>query len=117
MQKPDFSGQWTLNESARRSREPSERSTKADSHDLIRVAARVDRPAGRFCQVGDRHRASPCGNGARGLDHRSRAGRRPRRGRIVFDGTPDDLVAARKTLTGEHLAAFVGERRNRVPSR
>ena len=29
-------------------------------------------------------------------------------GRIVFEGTPGDLVAARLTLTGEHLAAFVG---------
>ncbi|MGH2758704.1 MAG: ATP-binding cassette domain-containing protein, partial [Actinomycetota bacterium] len=29
-------------------------------------------------------------------------------GRIVFEGTPSDLVAARSTLTGEHLAAFVG---------
>jgi excinuclease UvrABC ATPase subunit len=29
-------------------------------------------------------------------------------GRIVFDGTPADLVAARSTLTGEHLAAYVG---------
>jgi excinuclease UvrABC ATPase subunit len=29
-------------------------------------------------------------------------------GRIVFEGTPVDLVAARKTLTGEHLAAYVG---------
>ncbi|WP_437490446.1 excinuclease ABC subunit UvrA [Sorangium sp. So ce1014] len=29
-------------------------------------------------------------------------------GRIVFEGTPADLVAARSTLTGEHLAAFVG---------
>ncbi len=28
-------------------------------------------------------------------------------GRIVFEGTPDDLVAARSTLTGEHLAAYV----------
>jgi excinuclease ABC A subunit len=28
-------------------------------------------------------------------------------GRIVFDGTPADLVAARSTLTGEHLAAYV----------
>jgi excinuclease UvrABC ATPase subunit len=31
-------------------------------------------------------------------------------GRIVFEGTPADLVAARCTLTGEHLAAFVGSR-------
>jgi excinuclease UvrABC ATPase subunit len=29
-------------------------------------------------------------------------------GRIVFAGTPADLVAARSTLTGEHLAAYVG---------
>ncbi|MEU7134939.1 excinuclease ABC subunit UvrA [Streptomyces sp. NPDC046261] len=29
-------------------------------------------------------------------------------GRVVFEGTPTDLVAARSTLTGEHLAAYVG---------
>jgi excinuclease UvrABC ATPase subunit len=29
-------------------------------------------------------------------------------GRIVFEGTPADLVAARTTLTGEHLAAYTG---------
>jgi excinuclease UvrABC ATPase subunit len=29
-------------------------------------------------------------------------------GRIVFEGTPAALVAARFTLTGQHLAAFVG---------
>ncbi|MGB6457885.1 MAG: excinuclease ABC subunit UvrA [Streptosporangiaceae bacterium] len=29
-------------------------------------------------------------------------------GRIVFEGTPADLVAARSTLTGEHLAAYIG---------
>ncbi len=29
-------------------------------------------------------------------------------GRIVFEGTPADLVAARSTFTGEHLAAYVG---------
>jgi excinuclease UvrABC ATPase subunit len=29
-------------------------------------------------------------------------------GRIVFQGPPADLVAARSTLTGEHLAAYVG---------
>ncbi len=29
-------------------------------------------------------------------------------GRIVFEGTPADLVAARSTLTGEHLAAYSG---------
>ncbi len=36
-------------------------------------------------------------------------------GRIVFEGTPADLVAARSTLTGEHLAAYVGARP--IPSR
>ncbi|MFF9296136.1 ATP-binding cassette domain-containing protein [Streptomyces sp. NPDC014764] len=29
-------------------------------------------------------------------------------GRIVFEGTPAELVAARSTLTGEHLAQYVG---------
>ncbi|MFJ2418984.1 ATP-binding cassette domain-containing protein [Streptomyces brevispora] len=29
-------------------------------------------------------------------------------GRLVFEGTPADLVADRSTLTGEHLAAYVG---------
>ncbi|MET7407505.1 excinuclease ABC subunit UvrA [Streptomyces parvulus] len=29
-------------------------------------------------------------------------------GRVVFEGTPADLVADRSTLTGEHLAAYVG---------
>ena len=45
-------------------------------------------------------------------------------GRIVFEGTPADLVAARSTLTGEHLAAYVGtapkpapEPRNNTPER
>ena len=32
-------------------------------------------------------------------------------GRIVFEGTPADLVAARSTLTGEHLAAYAAPRR------
>jgi excinuclease ABC A subunit len=38
-------------------------------------------------------------------------------GRIVFEGTPADLVAAKSTLTGEHLAAFVGHRPKAVRSR
>ncbi|MFI9765112.1 ATP-binding cassette domain-containing protein [Streptomyces sp. NPDC051963] len=29
-------------------------------------------------------------------------------GRIVFEGTPADLAAARSTVTGEHLAAYIG---------
>jgi excinuclease UvrABC ATPase subunit len=28
--------------------------------------------------------------------------------RIVFEGTPADIVADRYTLTGEHVAAYVG---------
>jgi excinuclease UvrABC ATPase subunit len=34
--------------------------------------------------------------------------RRLTAGGIVFEGTPADLVAARATLTGEHLAAYAG---------
>ena len=29
-------------------------------------------------------------------------------GRVVFEGTPSDLVAKEPTLTGEYLAAYVG---------
>ncbi|MFF7801086.1 ATP-binding cassette domain-containing protein [Streptomyces olivaceus] len=29
-------------------------------------------------------------------------------GRVVFEGTPADLVAGRSTLTGQHLSAYVG---------
>jgi excinuclease UvrABC ATPase subunit len=38
-------------------------------------------------------------------------------GRVVFEGTPSDLVAAHSTLTGEHLAAFVGSRPEAVAVR
>ncbi len=38
-------------------------------------------------------------------------------GRVVFEGTPADLVAAKSTLTGEHLAAFVGGRPKAARSR
>ena len=38
-------------------------------------------------------------------------------GRIVFEGTPAGLVAARSTLTGEHLAAFVAGRPKALPRR
>jgi excinuclease UvrABC ATPase subunit len=49
------------------------------------------------------------------LDHRPRPGAGHDGGRIVFEGTPADLVAARSTLTGEHRAAYVGTRSS--PSR
>jgi hypothetical protein len=29
-------------------------------------------------------------------------------GRIVFEGTPADMVADRSTLIGQHLAAYIG---------
>jgi hypothetical protein len=31
---------------------------------------------------------------------------------LVLEGTPADLVATRSTLTGQHLAAFVGSHSN-----
>ena len=37
-------------------------------------------------------------------------------GRVVFEGTPAELVAAKSTLTGEHLAAFVGARAEAAPA-
>jgi hypothetical protein len=80
-------------------------------------SARSAGPAGRLGQVGHRDRAPPVGDGARRLDHRPRAGRGPRRRADRFEGTTADLVAARSTLTGEHLAAFVDRRAKAVPSR
>ncbi len=38
-------------------------------------------------------------------------------GRVVFEGTPAELVAARSTLTGKHLAEFVGGRAKAARSR
>jgi excinuclease UvrABC ATPase subunit len=38
-------------------------------------------------------------------------------GRVVYEGTPADLVAGRSTLTGEHLASYVGARRSREQQR
>jgi len=37
-------------------------------------------------------------------------------GRVVFEGTPADLVAAGSTLTGQHLAAFIGSGLKAAPS-
>jgi excinuclease UvrABC ATPase subunit len=37
-------------------------------------------------------------------------------GRIVFEGTPADLVVARSTLTGGHLASSLRERSLRSSS-
>ena len=73
-----------------------------------RAAARPARPARRLRQVGHRHRAPSGGDGARRLDIDLGPGAGHDGGRIVFEGTPADLVAARSTLTGEHLAAYVG---------
>ena len=38
-------------------------------------------------------------------------------GRIVFEGTPAELASARSTLTGEHLAAYVGDSRRHAVTR
>ena len=38
-------------------------------------------------------------------------------GRVVFEGTPADLVADRSTLTGEHLATYVGTCPPSMPAR
>ncbi len=38
-------------------------------------------------------------------------------GRIVFEGTPTDLVTERSTLTGQHLAVYVGREAEARPSR
>jgi excinuclease UvrABC ATPase subunit len=38
-------------------------------------------------------------------------------GRVVFEGTPTDLVAAKSTLTGEHLATFIANRSKATGSR
>ncbi|HVV36698.1 MAG TPA: excinuclease ABC subunit UvrA [Acidimicrobiales bacterium] len=38
-------------------------------------------------------------------------------GRVVFEGTPVDLVASPSTLTGQHLAAYVGDTTRMSPKR
>ena len=38
-------------------------------------------------------------------------------GRVVFEGTPAELVAQRTTLTGQHLADYVGAATGKAPSR
>jgi hypothetical protein len=55
-------------------------------------------------------RAPPGGDGFRRLDRRPRTCRGHDGGQIVFEGSPADLVKAKSTLTGQHLAAFVGTR-------
>jgi excinuclease UvrABC ATPase subunit len=67
----------------------------ADVHDLIRVhGARVNNLKDVDVEIPKRRHLGP-GAGRDG-------------GRVVFQGTPADLVAGRPTLTGEHLAAYVG---------
>ena len=75
----------------------------------VEQPARPARPARRLRQVGHRHRAPPGRDGARRLDHRPRPGRRPRRrpGRLRGHARPTSSPT-RSTLTGEHLAAYVG---------
>jgi excinuclease UvrABC ATPase subunit len=71
----------------------------ADSHDLIRVqGARVNNLKDISQAV--MARADWIIDLGPGAGHDGR--------RIIFEGTPADLVAAGSTLTGEHLAACVG---------
>ena len=37
-------------------------------------------------------------------------------GRVVFEGTPADLVSNKSTLTGQHLAVYVGQEESRKMS-
>ena len=64
-------------------------------------------PAGRLGQVGHRDRAPPGRDGARRLDHRPRAGRRPRRRHGRLRGSACRSRPDGSTLTGQHLAAYV----------
>ena len=74
-----------------------------------RTTARPARPARRLRQVGDRHRASPGSHGARRLDHRPWPRRRPRRRPDRLRGHTRRPRRRRPTLTGEHLATYVGD--------
>jgi hypothetical protein len=74
---------------------PAPETHTADSHDLIRVTgARVNNLKDLQAHADWIIDMGP------GAGHDG--------GRVVFEGTPADLVADRTTLTGEHLAAYVG---------
>jgi excinuclease UvrABC ATPase subunit len=76
----------------------------ADLEDLLGLLERlVD--SGKSVIVIAHHQALMA---PRQRDLRPRAGHGHDGGRIVFEGIPADLVAARWMLTGEHLAAYVG---------
>ncbi len=77
--------------------------------DVEQLLGLLDRAAGRTrasrsSTRSEHHRG---GHGARGLDHRPRPGAYHDGGLIVFEGTPAELVAARSTLTAQHLADYV----------
>ncbi len=73
-----------------------------------REPARLLGPARRVRKVGGRHRAPQAvmAHGDWIIDLGPGAGHDG--GNVVFEGTPAELVAGRSTLTGEHLAAYVG---------
>jgi excinuclease UvrABC ATPase subunit len=75
--------------------------------DVEQLLALLDRlvDAGRSVLVIEHHQAVMA-HADRIIDLGPGAGRDG--GRVVFAGTPAELVAARSTLTGEHLAAYVG---------
>ena len=85
----------------------------ADSHDLIHVHRRrvnnlkdisIDIPKRRLTVFS--HHQAVMAHGDWIID--VGPGARHAGGRIVFEGTPADLVAARSTLAAEHLAAYIG---------
>ena len=85
----------------------------ADSHDLIRVhGARVNNLKDISIDIPKRrltvfsHHQAVMAHADWIIDVGPGAGHAG--GRIVFEGTPADLVAARSTLTVEHLAAYIG---------
>jgi excinuclease UvrABC ATPase subunit len=75
----------------------------ADVEQLLRLPYRLIVPCKSF--VGIEHHQAVIAHADWIIDLGPGAGHDG--GRIVFEGTPSDLVAARSTLTGEHLAAYV----------
>jgi hypothetical protein len=93
---------------------------RASSNSVERlIADRTHQPTPILRRPAIDHRVdhAVAGLDARRLDHRPRPpGAGHDGGRIVFTGTPADLVAAGSTLTGEHLVAYVTSGQDPVES-
>jgi ABC-type transport system involved in cytochrome bd biosynthesis fused ATPase/permease subunit len=84
---------------ATRTDSPSPAMYRADSHDMIRVhGARVNNLKDLSVEIPKRRLTVFTGVSGSGKSSLV----------FVFEGTPAGLVAAGSTLTGEHLAAYVG---------